>query len=188
WIPTGPSITKGLEAESHVLVGKGLSVYLNGTMGSAKYTEGPGYPNGGLWVQDTPKNVETAALFWRHGDWDLGLVDKRVGTLYNDNGSITYKINGVSLAYPADQAVTINPFNLVNVFANYTIKNGSFFRGSRIGLAVNNLADSHNIVGVTPANAAAPGALYVQSPNDLLNILPGRSVMITFTAGWAPRR
>jgi len=188
WIPTGPSITKGLEAESHIILGKGFSLYLNGTLGSAKYTEGASYPNGGLWVQDTPKNVETAAFFWQHANWDVGLVDKRVGTMYNDNGSINYKINGILLAYPADQAVTINPFNLVNVFANYTIKNGSFFRGSRIGLAVNNLADSHNIVGVTPATAAVPGALFVPNPSDLLNVLPGRSVMVTFTAGWAPRR
>ena len=157
-------------------------------MGSAKYTEGASYPNGGLWVQDTPKNVETAALLWQHANWDLGMVDKRVGTMYDDNGSINYKINGILLAYPADQAVTINPFNLVNVFANYTIRNGSFFRGSRIGLAVNNLANSHNIVGVTPATAAVPGALFVPNGADLLNILPGRSLMVTFTAGWAPRR
>ncbi|HUB83945.1 MAG TPA: TonB-dependent receptor [Bryobacteraceae bacterium] len=188
WIPTGPSITKGLESESHIILGKGFSLYVNGTMGSAKYSEGASYPNGGLWVQDAPKNVETAAFFWQHANWDVGLVDKRVGTMYDDNGSINYKINGILLAYPADQAVTINPFNLVNVFANYTIKNGSFFRGSRIGLAVNNLADSHNIVGITPATAAAPGSLYAPNGNDLLNILPGRSVMLTFTAGWAPRR
>jgi iron complex outermembrane receptor protein len=188
WIPTGPSNTRGVEAESHFILGKGFSVYLNGTMGSAKYAEGASYPNGGLWVQDTPKNVETAAFFWQHANCDLGLVDKRVGTLYNDNGSITYKINGVPLSYPANQAVTINPFNVLNAFANYTIKNGSFFRGSKIGLAIDNLANSHNIVGVMPATAAVPGALYVQSPNDLLNILPGRSIMVTFTAGWAPRR
>ena len=188
WIPTGPSVTRGLEAESHIIIGKGLSLYVNGSMDSAKYCEGPGLPNGGLWVQESPKNIETAALFWRHGDWDLGFVDKRVGTFYDDNASITYKINGVSLAFPADQAVTINPFNLVNVFANYTIKQGSFLRGSRIGLAIDNLANSHNIVGVTPATAAVPGALFVSNPSDLLNILPGRSIMLTFTAGWAPRR
>jgi len=76
----------------------------------------------------------------------------------------------------------------VNLFVNYTIKNQSFLRGSKIGLAINNLADSHNIVGITPATAAAPGALFVPSGGDLLNLLPGRSVMVTFTAGWAPRR
>ena len=76
----------------------------------------------------------------------------------------------------------------MNVFANYTIKSSSWLRGSKIGLAVNNLANSHNLVGVTPAIAPTASAPYVQSPSDLLNLLPGRSVMVTFTAGLAPRR
>ena len=82
----------------------------------------------------------------------VGLVDKRVGTLYNDNGTLNYLINGITIPYPVDQAITINPFNLVNVFVNYTIKNTSWLRGSKIGLAVNNLANSHNLVGITPGD------------------------------------
>jgi iron complex outermembrane recepter protein len=139
-------------------------------------------------VADTPKNVETVSLLWHHKDWDLGLVDKRVGTLYNDNATLNYLINGAMIPFPVDQAITINPFNIVNVFANYTVKGSSWLRGSKIGLAVNNLANSHNLVGVTPAIApTAVHALRAES-NDLLNLLPGRSVMVTLTAGWAPRR
>ena len=74
--------------------------------------------------------------------------------MYNDNGTLTYLINGIKIPYPVDQAITINPFNVVNVFVNYTIKNASWLRGSKIGLAVNNLADSHNLVGITPVRAA----------------------------------
>ncbi len=187
-VATGPTNTKGVEAESNVIIGRGFSVYANGTLGSAKYQTGRYFPNGGLWVADAPKNVETISLFWRHADWDAGLVDKRVGTMYNDNTTLNYLINGISIPYPVDEAIKIAPFNLVNVFVNYTIKNGSWFRGSKIGLAVNNLANSHNLVGVTPAIAPTASAPYVQSPNDLLNLLPGRSVMVTFTAGFAPRR
>ena len=40
----------------------------------------PTYPNGGLWVANTPKNVESLALLWQHKNWDVGLIDKRVGT------------------------------------------------------------------------------------------------------------
>jgi len=163
-------------------------MYVNGTLGSAKYQTGPNYPNGGLWVADAPKNVETVSLLWHHNDWSVGLVDKRVGTLYNDNGSLPYVINGISIPFPVDQAYTINPFNVVNLFANYEIKNSSWLRGSKIGLAFNNLADSHNLVGITPGTAATLTAHYVESPNDQLNLLPGRSVMVTFTVGWAPRR
>jgi iron complex outermembrane receptor protein len=188
FVATGPTNTKGIEAESDFVVGHGFSVYLNGTLGSAKYQTGTNIPNGGLWVANTPKNVETVSLLWRHKDWDLGLVDKRVGTLYNDNATLKYLIDGVQIPYPVDQAITINPFNIVNVFANYTVKSGSWLRGSKIGLAVNNLANSHNLVGVTPAIAPTASAPYVQNSGDLLNLLPGRSVMLTLTAGWAPRR
>src|ERR1035437_9828068 len=100
---------------------------------------------------NTPKNVESVAFLWRHKNWDIGLTEKRVGTLYNDNGSLTYLIGGIKIPYPVDQAITINPFNMLNVYVNYTIKNQSWLRGSKLGLAVNNLADSHNVVGVTPS-------------------------------------
>jgi hypothetical protein len=39
----------------------------------------------------------------------MGLTYKRVGQYYNDNGSLSYKINGISIPYPVDQAVTIIP-------------------------------------------------------------------------------
>ena len=188
YVATGPSNTKGVEAESNIIIGWGFSLYVNGTLGSAKYAEGPGFPNGGLWVADAPKNVESLALLWRYKNWDVGLVDKRVGTLYNDNGTITYNIDGVKIPYPADQAITINPFTVVNVFVNYAIKSQSWLRGSKIGLAVNNLADSHNLVGITPFTAATSTVGFAPNPGDQLNLLPGRSVMATFTVGFAPKR
>ena len=187
-VATGPSNTKGIEAESNFILGYGFSVYANGTIGSAKYAGGRNYPNGGLWVANAPNNVETVSLLWRHNDWSFGLVDKRVGSLWNDNTTLNYLINGISIPYPVDEAYKIDPFNIVNVFANYTIKGASWLRGSKIGLAVNNLANSHNLVGITPGVAPTLAAHYVQSPIDLLNLLPGRSIMLTFTAGWAPRR
>jgi iron complex outermembrane receptor protein len=188
FVATGPTNTKGVEAESNIIIGRGFSAYVNGTLGSAKYQTGANFPNGGLWVADTPKNVETVSLLWRHKDWDVGLVEKRVGTLYNDNATLNYLINGAMIPFPVDQAIKIDPFNVVNVFLNYTVKSGSWLRGSKIGLAVNNLANSHNLVGVTPAVTPTLSAPYVQNPSDLLNLLPGRSVMVTFTAGFAPRR
>jgi iron complex outermembrane receptor protein len=188
YVATGPSNTKGIEAETSFVLPYGFSLYANGTMGSAKYQTGANYPNGGLWVADAPKNVETISLLWHHTDWSFGLVDKRVGTLYNDNATLNYLVNGVSIPFPVDQAVTIAPFNVVNVFAHYEIKGSSWLRGSRIGLSVDNLANSHNIVGITPGTGPTAAAHYVESPNDQLNLLPGRSIMMTFTVGWAPRR
>jgi iron complex outermembrane recepter protein len=188
YVATGPSNTKGIEAESNIVAGWGFSLYLNGSMGTAKYQEGKNYPNGGLWLQQTPKNVETIAVLWRHKNWDLGLIEKRVGPQYNDNGSLSYTINGIPVKVPVDQAINIDPFNLVNFNANYTIKNSSWLRGSKLGLAINNLADSHNIVGVSPINGPTLAVPYAPSGGDQLNLLPGRSVMATLTVGWAPRR
>jgi len=185
---TGPSNTLGVEAESTVVIGWGFNAYANFSAGHAKYQTGANYPNGGLWVANAPSNVEGFSLLWQHKNFDIGFTDKRVGGQYNDNGSLAYIINGIKVPYPVDQAIKIQPFNLANFFANYTIKNQSWLRGSKIGLALNNLADSHSIVGVTPAVAATSTVAYAQNPADLLNLLPGRSVMVTFTAGWAPRR
>jgi len=169
FVPTGPSNTKGVEFESNIVIGHGLSLYLNGSKGSAKYAEGPNLPNGGLWVADTPRDVEAISLMWQHGSWDVALINKRVGRMYNDNGTLTYLIGGQKLPFPEDQAIAINPFDLTNVFVNYTIKNASRLRGTKVQFAVNNLFNSHNIVGVTPATAATAAVAYVQSPGDLLN-------------------
>ena len=187
-VATGPTNSKGLEAETSFVLPYGFNLYANGTISSARYQTGPNYPNGGEWVANAPKNVETVSLLWHHTDWSAGLVDKRVGTMYNDNATLNYLINRISIPYPVDQAVTINPFNVVNVFANYTVKGASFLRGSKIGLAVNNLANSHNLVGVTPGLAPTATTPYASNAADQLNLLPGRSVMISITAGWAPRR
>ena len=74
------------------------------------------------------------------------------------------------------------------MYVNYTVKNASWMRGSKIGLAINNLTDDHSIIGITPAIAATATAPFVANSGDLLNLVPGRSVMVTFTAGWSPRR
>jgi iron complex outermembrane recepter protein len=188
FVATGPSNTKGIEAESNIVIGHGLSLYINGSLGAAKYQTGPNFPNGGLWVADTPRDVEGVALLWQHQNWDVGVINKRVGKMYNDNGTLNYVIGGIKVPYPVDQAISLDPFDLTNLFVNYTVKNTSWLRGSKISFAANNLLNSHNIVGITPFTAATAAIPYAPNPGDQLNLLPGRSLTITLTAGWAPRR
>jgi hypothetical protein len=76
----------------------------------------------------------------------------------------------------------------VNAFINYTVKGSSFLRGAKIQLAVNNLANTHALVGVTPALAATAASPFVPNGADLLNLMPGRSITITITGGYAPKR
>jgi iron complex outermembrane receptor protein len=172
---TPPSNTKGIEAESHFAIGWGVSVYGNLSFGSAKYKEQPNYLYGGRWVANTPRNVEGLSVLYQHKNMDFGLTYKRVGQYYNDNGAQI-------------EAVTISPFQLVNVFMNYTVKNASHFRGTKIQLAINNLANSHNIVGISPGVAGTVAVPYTVSSLDQLNLLPGRSISLTITGGYAPRK
>ena len=161
---TSDSRTQGVEAESTLLVGAGFAVYLNGTAGSAKYQDT------GLWVQNAPKDTETIGLTYNMGSWNLGLFNKRVGQMWQDNNA-------------AHQAVAIDPFNITNVFVNYTLKGSSQLQNTRIRFAINNLTDNHAITGVTPAsvNSNLPAA------GDIVQLMSGRSVSVSVTIGYSPR-
>jgi iron complex outermembrane receptor protein len=161
----GSSTSKGIEAESTVILGGGLSLYLNGTEGQAKYnTTNQLYAN-------APGNTETAGLSFQRSAWDLGLFNKRVSNMWNANGANT-------------QAVRIDPFEITNAYLNYTFKSESRFANTKLRLTFNNLFDQHYIVGVTPAsttsNAPAPG--------DLVTKLAGRSVAASVTFGLSPSK
>jgi len=188
YVPVGPANTKGVEAEGNIALGHGFSLYANASFTSAKYQEGKSYPNGGLWVQDTPDHVFGFDPLWTHSNWDVGVTEKIIGRYYNDNGNVNYVINGAKLAYPADMAVNISQWDLTNLFINYRIKNSSRFRGAKIQFAVNNLANHHSVLGVTPAVGATATSLFTPNGGDLLNLMPGRSFTISITGGWAPRR
>ena len=166
---TGPSNTKGVEAEGNIVIGHGLSLYLNGTMGAAKYQGGPQYANGGLWIANTPKNTESVGLTYQARNWDIGMFNKRVGSMYNDNGTV-------------NQAFLIDPFNVTNLFFNYTFKGESSLRGTKIRFGINNLLDQHSVVGIGAASTKSN----VPAPGDILTLLPARSISITMTFGYAP--
>jgi iron complex outermembrane receptor protein len=160
----GESVTKGVEAESTILVGRGLSLYLNGTAGSAKYVDT------GLWVQNAPSDTETFGVSYNKSSWNLGFFNKRVGKMYNNNGAL-------------NQAVAIDPFNLTNLFLNYTLGGSSKLSRTRVRLAINNLFDSHAVTAVTPASTASNAP----ASGDILTLMAGRSVALNFTIGVSPK-
>ena len=161
----GESITQGVEAESTILVGGGVALYLNATKGSAKYRDS------GLWVQYAPRDTETIGLTYNVGSWNVGLFNKRVGDMWNDNGNL-------------HQAIPIDPFNITNLFVNYTLNGSSQLAQSRIRLAVNNLTDSHAITAVTAASTKSNAP----SAGDILTLMAGRSASMAFTVGFSPKR
>ena len=122
-------------------------------------------------MQNSPHDTETIGITYLHKSWDVGFFNKRVGTLYQDNGSI-------------NQAVPIDPFNITNMFFNYTLKEGTRFRGTKFRFGVNNLFDQHNIIGVTPASSKSN----LPAPGDQLSLMAARSLSLAVTFGYAPKR
>ena len=163
-MPSSDSVTKGFEAESTILAPAGLALYLNATIGSAKYLDS------GLWSANAPSDTETIGFTYNKGSWNLGFFSKRVGKMWQDNGA-------------AHEAIAIDPFNITNLFVNYQLKGSSRMQSTRIRFAVNNLTDSHAITGVSLASAKSNAA----SPGDILTMMSGRSVSMSVTVGFMPR-
>lgn len=159
---TGDEVTEGFEIEGTYLMEHGLSLYANGTLGTTKYQGGS---LDGKWVSGAPGNTETLGLIHKDGGWNSAIYVKRIGKVYNDG------------ATPGNNAYTIDPVTLTNVFVNYTVKNPTnFAKQAKVQLSVNNLFDSHAITGISGSASSA-----IPSPNDLITELPGRSVNLTVT-------
>ncbi len=204
------SVTQGLEGETNLYFLHGLSLYLNASYDKATYT---GSQNvscvsgstgctastpqltvntpSGLNIAQTPSDVETEGLTYQHSNWDVGFFNKRVGTEYQDNG-----------AYH-DQ-FTIAPFNISNLFANYTLRNGGRLNGTKFRLSFNNLFNQSSVTGVTLVNGPATQAISANSTTytnpfattsqtaingqDNVSILAARSIMLTVTLGTSTKR
>jgi iron complex outermembrane receptor protein len=204
------SVTQGIEGESNIYITHGLSVYLNASYDRSTYsgilnvscsTGTTGCTSttpqlvvsapSSLRVANTPSDIEAEGITYQRKQWDLGFFNKRVGQMYQDNGSYH------------NQAV-IDPFTVTNAFFNYTIRNGSRFDQTKIRLSFNNLFNQSNVTsdGITgtaqPLSIAANNTTYTDPFNtngvtpiaggDNVSILPGRSVMLSVQFGLSPKR
>jgi iron complex outermembrane recepter protein len=182
---TPPSNTTGVEGEGNVFFGRGISLFMNGTLGRAKYEAAaaqdatattpavPASPE--AWVALAPHDTESIGLTYQNKGWDLGFFNKRIGTRWEDNG-----------AY--HQSVPLDPFWMNNLFLNYTLRKGSRFDQSKVKLSFNNLFDNHNVTDIGAANGVSGSLVpYTPSPNDTVQLLAGRSVMVTFQLGFNPK-
>jgi len=160
----GTQKTKGFETEGNLAMYRGVSLYANATVGTAKYA------SNGLWAAGVPENTESIGLTYASSNWNAGVFSKRVGQTWNDNGSV-------------NQAAPNAPWNMTNLFLNYTLGNGSRLDRTRFRLSLNNLFDSHAITLYTPGSKKTN----VPGPNDVLTMLAGRSVSFTVTLGYSPR-
>jgi len=180
----GDSASKGFEGELNVYIRHGLSFYINGTAGTAKYisqmvpvngvmTVNPNY---NLWVASTPSDTEAFGLTYQQKYFDIGIFNKRVGSMWNDATAA----NGGT----ANQVVPIDPFNVTNLYFNYTLRKGSRFDQTKFRLSFNNLFDTRSITTVTQA---AKASVYTPGNGDFLGLLPGRSITMSVTVGFSIR-
>ena len=176
----GPdSITQGFESEANASLTHGFNLYANGTVGKATYT-GTGVPSG-LNVTDTPSYTQGLGLTYQSRGLDLGIIEKRVGDYYDDNGSY-------------HNQVYVAPYNNVNLLLNFTLRKNSIFDQSKISFSINNLFNSKNITDVFPYNSPTPVgtstyyATTATSPLDQINLTAGRSFVVTFKMGLFPGR
>jgi iron complex outermembrane receptor protein len=185
---TPPSNTNGIESEGNIVVARGLSLFLNGTYGRAKYEAAPAssITEGGVtqtiaatpsaWVPLAPHDTETIGTTYQNQGWDAGFFNKRVGTRWEVDGAGN------------PQTVPLDPWWMSNLFLNYTIRNGSHFDESKLKFSVNNLFNNHNIADIGAANASSGyGVLYTPSSLDTLELLPSRSFMVSFQLGFSPK-
>ena len=181
---TAPTNGTGFEGEGNVYLGHGLSFNFNGTAGTFKYgpTAAQVLRNGttlaatpSAWVAGQPNYTASAGVTYTDKRWAIGFFNKDVGPRYVDNGNV-------------HEATQLNSFWMNNLFVNYTLPTNSFFKGSKVKLSFNNLFNFHDVVGLSPGVSATAAASYVQSGSDQLQLLPGRSVMITFEVALTPRR
>jgi iron complex outermembrane receptor protein len=176
YVQSGDSVSKGFEGETNLYLVHGLSLYVNGTVGTARYVSqsinGTVLANYQRWVANTPANTQAYGLTYQQKYLDMGFFNKRVGPMWNDSGSF-------------NQVVPIDPFNVSNLYFNYTVRNGSRFDQTKFRLSFNNLFNQLNTTGVTPATAAQT---WTPTSTDVLALLPGRSVTMSITFGINPKR
>jgi iron complex outermembrane receptor protein len=84
-VNTGVATYKGIEGEgTYAFDGEleGLSVFLNGSVGSAKTQ--------GKWIKNAPMWTSASGIFYKMGIWKFSVIDKLVGQQYSDAGNTTF--------------------------------------------------------------------------------------------------
>ena len=103
----------------HHLPGRGVSAYVNGTLNSEIHQFG-------LWLANAPKDTETLGLSYQLQNWDMGFFTRGSDRCGTTTAASTRRFQ-------------FDPFNITNLYLNYTIKSLSEFSQTKIPLIANNL-------------------------------------------------
>jgi iron complex outermembrane receptor protein len=122
-INTGVATYKGIEGEgTYAFDGEleGLSVFLNGSVGSAKTQ--------GKWIKNAPMWTSASGVFYKMGIWKFSLIDKLVGQQYSDAGNTT--------------------FYKLGAYNNMDFKSSVTYGPLEFGLGISNLLNSRSLAAV----------------------------------------
>ncbi len=182
YVNAGGAIYKGLEFEGQYVLFKGLSLYGNATLNSAKY-KGTGAD-----LEESPKFTAAAGVLYddKHGPF-FSLIGKAIGPRYgNDMGNVplavpTY-VNG-NVLLPAgtidDPTSHIGTTFTADLAAGWHIDRvAGPLHGITVSMKIGNLFNSHAVTDYAGTQSTTTGTLGVTPGNAPLNLYwrtPGRS-------------
>jgi len=143
----------GVEAEATISMGRGVSIFANGSFNQAK-TKGTN-----KWIASAPDATAAGGIVYNRGKVYASLMDKWVGSQFGDT----------------NETQGIDPFNQLDMSLGY-----NFYRfrpdlkPMSVKLQLNNLADSRAITALAGYSGGSKTPLYY--------VLPGRSVFVTVEA------
>jgi iron complex outermembrane receptor protein len=150
---TGPATYRGVEGEgTYAFDGdlEGLSVFLNGSLGSGKTRDATNLLS--VWIKQVPMWTSAQGIFYKRGAWKFSLIDKIVGQQYSD-------------------AANTNFYKL-GAYSNMDFK-GSVTEGPlEFAVSISNVLNSRSIGAVSindKTTTAGNGAVTATSANDIFN-------------------
>ena len=160
---TGTATYRGIEGEgTYAFEGEleGLSVFLNGSLGSGK--------TGGLWIKQVPTWTSAQGIFYKRGAWKISLIDKVVGQQYSDNANTT--------------------FYKLGAYSNMDFKASYTWDALEFGLGISNVLNSRSIGAVSINDSSPIGGTSVNdifnrgSSLDQYSFQPSRGYQFTVKA------
>ena len=171
FINSGGAVYQGLEGELAYLIGGGFSVFVNGSLNSAKFTN----INDTLVQEDYNNNGVSGAYTYNNGN---PITNGRIpyapdstlagGLLYKSgpvDASLGYSRTGKQYAVPGEvQAYLIPAFDNIDLNGTYTFKNVGGFSSVKLGLSVYNIANKRNLTLITQG----PDEYNYQAPRSVM--------------------
>jgi iron complex outermembrane receptor protein len=167
FINSGSVRYRGVETEGHVKLGAGITAVANASLLYATFLQShmtSSIQTAGDTIPFAPSYTGVLGLVLNQAPWRGSLLTKFVGTEYQGkNGSgdgATYRTHA---------------YSYTNATLTRDLIDWPGMRTLRLALAANNLWNSHAVTDNAGPSAAS-------APSNLVNVLPGRSYMISVTA------